>query len=105
MPADTTAADPGDRSNLCVTLTASMQTKGECGHVVRISRLSSTTFRPPTRAVTAKDWAAAGPSVELGAVHFPGPRHRRRSWKLMLTIFVVLIVSVTIFVLLRSSSW
>lgn len=52
MPADQTTPDPGDRSNLCLTLTASVQANGKCGRVVRISRWASTSLWPPARSVT-----------------------------------------------------
>jgi hypothetical protein len=49
MPANPTAAHSGDRSRRCLILTASEQSTGECGRVVRISRRS--TSLPSSREI------------------------------------------------------
>jgi hypothetical protein len=46
MPADPTAANSGDRSRHCLTLTASAQPNDECGRVVHISRWRSPNLSP-----------------------------------------------------------
>ena len=50
MPADPDPAYSGGRSKLCLILTASAPTNGECGRAVRTSQWSSTSL-PPTRAI------------------------------------------------------
>ena len=49
MPANPTAAHSGDRSRRCLILTASAQSTGECGRVVRTSRRS--TSLPSSREI------------------------------------------------------
>ena len=100
MPADPTAAHSDDRSRLCLTLTASAQPNGECGRAVRISRRSQHKPFAHPRDPSPRKKSATRPNAEPRTVHFPAPRHRRRSWKLMLTILVLLIGSVTILVVL-----
>ena len=52
------------------------------------------------RDSTPYKWAVPRFDLAHCTIHFPAPRYRRRIWKLMLTILIVLIAFVTIFVVL-----